>query len=137
MAVVTVAVGILIDDAGRVLVTRRAPNAHQGGLWEFPGGKVEHGETPEQALRRECEEELAITLKVYDLHPITFASHRYENFHLLMPLYAARWHEETIQPQEGQKIAWVSFNNLKSYAMPPADLPLIKPLQNFIREGMF
>src|SRR5262249_17965764 len=98
------------------------------GLWEFPGGKVEDGERPEQTLIREPEEELGIIVKEACLAPLPFASHSYADFHLLMPLYVCRRWEGTVMPREGQKLAWVRPNRLRDYPMPPADLPLIAHL---------
>ena len=102
------------------------------GLWEFPGGKVELGETPEQALIRELQEELDINTWESCLAPLTFASHSYENFHLLMPVFACRKWEGTPSPQEGQNLAWAEVQDLKNYPMPPADLPLIAMLRDFL-----
>jgi 8-oxo-dGTP diphosphatase len=98
------------------------------GLWEFPGGKVEAGETPEATLIRELKEELGIDVKEACLAPLTFASHTYDDFHLLMPLYVCRRWEGNVMPQENQRIAWVRANKLRDYPMPPADLPLIPHL---------
>lgn len=95
------------------------------GLWEFPGGKVEAGETPEETLIRELEEELGVTTQVACLAPLTFASHRYEDFHLLMPLYVCRRYEGIARPREGQRLKWVRPRELRDYPMPPADAPLI------------
>ena len=130
MALVTVAVGILIDDAGRVLVTRRAPGAHQGGLWEFPGGKVEAGETPEAALVRELAEELAIDVTNDCLAPLSFASHAYDDFHLLMPLYVCRKWTGNVTSRERQNLKWVFPCNLYDLDMPAADIPLIAILRD-------
>ena len=102
------------------------------GLWEFPGGKVEAGETPEATLIRELKEELGITVKEECLAPFTFASHAYPDFHLLMPLYVCRRWEGIVAPQEGQTLAWVRPNRLKDYPMPPADVPLIAHLSSLI-----
>lgn len=132
MALVTVAVGILIDDAGRVLVTRRAPGAHQGGLWEFPGGKVEAGETPEAALIRELGEELGIDTAESCLAPLSFASHAYDDFHLLMLVYVCRKWKGQPQPMEGGDLAWVRAARLRDYEMPAADLPLIPAIQDLL-----
>jgi len=102
------------------------------GLWEFPGGKVEPGESPEAALIRELDEELGIGTWESCLAPLTFASHRYEDFHLLMPLYACRKWEGTPQSKEGQKLTWVRGNQLRDYPMPPADIPLIAMLRDLL-----
>jgi 8-oxo-dGTP diphosphatase len=102
------------------------------GLWEFPGGKVEAGERPEQTLVRELKEELGITVEETCLAPLTFASHGYPDFHLLMPLYACRRWEGIVAPQEGQELAWVRPNRLLDYQMPPADLPLISHLTTLV-----
>ena len=98
------------------------------GLWEFPGGKIESGETPEQSLIRELEEELGITVKEACLAPLTFASHSYADFHLLMPLYVCRRWDGTVMAREGQQLAWVRPNKLRDYPMPPADVPVIPHL---------
>ena len=98
------------------------------GLWEFPGGKLEQGETPEACIIRELKEELGITAKPACLAPLTFASHAYEDFHLLMPLYVARRWEGVVTPMEGQELSWVRLNELRSYEMPPADEPLVAML---------
>ena len=125
---VLVAACALIDAQNRVLVSRRPQGKHLEGLWEFPGGKIEPGERPEETLIRELHEELAITVNEACLAPLTFASHAYPDFHLLMPLYVCRRWEGTITPREGQKLAWVRPNRLKDYPMPPADVPLIPHL---------
>jgi len=128
MPLVLVAACALIDADGRVLITQRPEGKPMAGLWEFPGGKVETGETPEQALLRELKEELDIDIQSACLAPLTFASHAYENFHLLMPLYICRRWKGTVRPVEGQEVKWVAAKTLRAYPMPPADEPLIAPL---------
>ncbi|WP_322514670.1 8-oxo-dGTP diphosphatase MutT [Rhodopseudomonas palustris] len=118
----------LIDADNRVLIAQRPKHKQLGGLWEFPGGKVDAGERPEGALIRELQEELGITVKEACLAPLTFASHAYEDFHLLMPLYVCRRWDGQVMPREGQELAWVRANKLRDYPMPPADIPLIPPL---------
>lgn len=122
----------LIDADGRVLLAQRPPGKSLAGLWEFPGGKVEPGETPEAALIRELKEELGIDTWRSCLAPLTFASHSYEDFHLLMPLFACRRWEGIATAQEGQTLAWVQPNRLRDYPMPPADLPLIPILRDWL-----
>jgi 8-oxo-dGTP diphosphatase len=125
---VLVAACALIDADGRVLLAERPAGRSMAGLWEFPGGKVEAGERPEQTLIRELAEELGIDVEEACLAPLTFASHSYADFHLLMPLYVCRrWHGIVV-PREGQKLAWVRPNRLRDYAMPPADVPMIAHL---------
>ena len=126
--IILVAAAALIDVDGRVLVAQRPPGKSMAGLWEFPGGKVNDNETPEDALVRELREELALDVCGPCLHPLTFASHAYDDFHLLMPLYQCRNWEGRPVPQEGQEIRWVYPNRLYSLAMPPADAPLISAL---------
>jgi 8-oxo-dGTP diphosphatase len=128
LKVLLVAACALIDADGRVLIAQRPPGRPMAGLWEFPGGKIEPGERPEETLIRELNEELGITVKEACLAPLTFASHGYTDFHLLMPLYVCRRWEGTIAAREGQQLAWVRPNRLKEYPMPPADLPLIPHL---------
>jgi 8-oxo-dGTP diphosphatase len=118
----------LVDPDGRVLLTQRPEGKQLAGLWEFPGGKLDHGERPEIALIRELKEELAIDVAESCLAPLTFASHAYEAFHLLMPLYICRRWKGLASPQEGQAMAWVRPRDMKQYPMPPADLPLIPHL---------
>jgi 8-oxo-dGTP diphosphatase len=130
--IVLVAACALVDEDGRVLLTRRPPGKPMAGLWEFPGGKVDSGETPEAALIRELREELGISVQARCLAPLTFASHGYESFHLLMPLYICRRWEGDIEPLEGQEISWVRSAKLQSYDMPPADIPLIPILQDWL-----
>jgi 8-oxo-dGTP diphosphatase len=130
--VVLVAACALIDADGRVLIAQRPSGKSMAGLWEFPGGKVDPGERPEDALIRELKEELGIVVNEACLAPLTFASHTYENFHLLMPLYVCRRWEGVVRPHEGQKLAWVRPNRLKEYPMPPADVPLISHLTTLL-----
>jgi 8-oxo-dGTP diphosphatase len=120
-----VAACALVDADGRVLIAQRPEGKPMAGLWEFPGGKVEKGETPEETLIRELHEELAVETQVACLAPLTFASHDYENFHLLMPLYVCRRYSGIPQPREGQALKWVRPKQLRDYPMPPADAPLI------------
>jgi len=123
-----VAACALIDADGRVLIAQRPEGRSMAGLWEFPGGKVEAGERPEETLIRELREELGIVVRDACLAPLTFASHSYPDFHLLMPLYVCRRWEGIPTAQEGQNLKWVRPNRLKDYPMPPADLPLISHL---------
>lgn len=132
MKIVLVAAVALIDIDGRVLLARRPEGKPMAGLWEFPGGKVEPGETPEAALMRELQEELAIGTWQSCLAPLTFASHAYDDFHLLMPLYVCRKWEGTPIPQENQVLKWVKAGDLKDYPMPPADVPLIPILRDWL-----
>ena len=125
LKILLVAACALIDADGRVLIAERPEGKSLAGLWEFPGGKVEAGETPEETLIRELEEELGVTTQVACLAPLTFASHRYEDFHLLMPLYVCRRYEGIARPREGQRLKWVRPRELRDYPMPPADAPLI------------
>jgi 8-oxo-dGTP diphosphatase len=129
---VVVAACALIDADGRVLLTRRPPGKPMAGLWEFPGGKVEASESLEQSLIRELKEELDIDVQEACLAPLTFASHAYEDFHLLMPLYVCRRWDGIVAAQEGQEIKWVRPRQLKDYPMPPADKPLIPFLVELI-----
>jgi 8-oxo-dGTP diphosphatase len=129
---VLVAACALIDTDGRVLITQRPEGKPMAGLWEFPGGKVEAGETPEATLIRELNEELGIDTSASCLAPLTFASHPYENFHLLMPLYVCRRWKGIAQGREGQALKWVRAAALRDYPMPPADLPLIPALTDLL-----
>ena len=126
---VLVAAVALIDADGRVLLAQRPEGKSMAGLWEFPGGKVEPGETPEAALIRELHEELGIDTWTSCLAPLTFASHGYPDFHLLMPVFACRRWQGIAHPREGQRLAWVRAADLRNYPMPPADIPLIPALQ--------
>lgn len=130
--ILLVAACALVDVDGRVLLAKRPEGKSMAGLWEFPGGKVEKGETPEAALVRELHEELGITVPQKCLAPFTFASHRYETFHLLMPLYICRKWEGEIEPRLGQEIAWVRAMRLADYPMPPADVPLVAMLRDLV-----
>ena len=122
----------LIDADNRVLIAQRPEGKTLAGLWEFPGGKVDAGERPEAALIRELREELGITVEEPCLAPLTFASHTYEDFHLLMPLYVCRKWEGVVTAHEGQQLAWVRANKLRDYPMPPADIPLIAHLTDLL-----
>ena len=132
MKLLLVAACALVDTDGRVLIAQRPLGKSMAGLWEFPGGKVEDGEAPEATLIRELKEELGIDTSVSCLAPLTFASHAYPDFHLLMPLYVCRRWEGIPAPQEGQRLAWVRPNKLRDYKMPPADEPLIAHLMALI-----
>ncbi|MBC7164124.1 MAG: 8-oxo-dGTP diphosphatase MutT [Roseovarius sp.] len=122
----------LIDVEGRVLLAQRPEGKSMAGLWEFPGGKVEQGETPETALIRELREELGIDTWASCLAPLTFASHSYDDFHLLMPLFACRRWEGVPRGREGQALEWVRVQDLRAYPMPPADVPLIPILRDWL-----
>ncbi|HWI27617.1 MAG TPA: (deoxy)nucleoside triphosphate pyrophosphohydrolase [Stellaceae bacterium] len=130
--VVLVVAVALVDADGRVLLAQRPEGKAMAGLWEFPGGKVQPGEAPEAALIRELAEELGIDVTEACLAPLSFASHRYETFHLLMPLYVCRrWHG-VVSAREGQRLAWVRPQKLEQYAMPPADKPLVAVLRDLL-----
>ncbi|MEH6632586.1 MAG: 8-oxo-dGTP diphosphatase MutT [Halopseudomonas aestusnigri] len=130
--ILLVAAAALIDSDGRVLLAQRPEGKSMAGLWEFPGGKVEPGETPEQALVRELKEELGIDTRSSCLAPIAFASHSYDDFHLLMPLFACRIWEGNVTALERQKFAWVRPVRLRDYDMPPADEPLVALLRDLL-----
>lgn len=132
MRTVLVAAVALIDRDGRVLLAQRPEGKSMAGLWEFPGGKVEPGETPEVALIRELHEELGIDTWASCLAPLTFASHSYAEFHLLMPLFACRKWQGIPDSKEGQALTWVRPERLRDYRMPPADLPLIPVLRDWL-----
>jgi 8-oxo-dGTP diphosphatase len=128
-SIVIVAACVLLNEAGELLIARRPPGRPLAGLWEFPGGKVEQGEQPEEALVRELREELGIEIAKADLEPLTFASHAYPDFHLLMPLYrCTRW-RGPVTALEGQELRWVGKETLAEYDMPPADEPLKSALR--------
>ena len=132
MRLVLVAAVALIDADGRVLLSQRPEGKTLAGLWEFPGGKIEAGERPETALIRELKEELGIDVAESCLAPLTFASHAYSDFHLLMPLYVCRRWKGQVQAMEGQTLKWVRAKDMRSYPMPPADLPLIPHLEELL-----
>ena len=131
-ALVLVVAVALVDADGRVLLARRPPGKAMEGLWEFPGGKLAAGETPEQALIRELREELGIDTEQSCLAPLAFASHGYDDFHLLMPLYVCRVWNGTVVPKEGQELRWVRPVRLGDFPMPPADAPLIPVLRDLL-----
>lgn len=122
----------MVDVDGRVLIAQRPAGKHLAGLWEFPGGKIEPGETPEAALIRELEEELDVRTEESCLAPIAFASHGYDDFHLLMPVFAIRKWRGTPKPKEAAALAWAPPKKLRDYPMPPADLPLLPLLRDLL-----
>ncbi len=130
--IMTVVACALIDADNRVLLAQRPEGKSMAGLWEFPGGKIEAGETPEESLIRELEEELGIVTQADCLAPLTFASHSYEKFHLMMPLFICRKFEGIPMPKEGQQLKWVRAKQLRDYPMPAADEPLIPVLQDLL-----
>ncbi|MGX9352497.1 (deoxy)nucleoside triphosphate pyrophosphohydrolase [Shimia sp. W99] len=132
MKTVLVSAVALVDVDGRVLLAQRPEGKAMAGLWEFPGGKIEPEETPEAALIRELEEELGINTWASCLAPLTFASHSYENFHLLMPLFICRKWEGVPRSKEGQTLRWVRPQNLRDYKMPAADIPLIPIIRDWV-----
>ncbi|MCC6920709.1 MAG: 8-oxo-dGTP diphosphatase MutT [Alphaproteobacteria bacterium] len=133
LRLVLVAAAALVDGSGRILMAERPAGKELAGLWEFPGGKVEDGERPEDALVRELREELGIEVAPAALEPFAFASHGYERFHLLMPLYVCRAWEGEVKAMEGQRIAWTHIADLPALAVPPADGPLIVALMKGAR----
>ena len=132
MKILIVSAVALLDKDNRVLISQRSQNRHMGGLWEFPGGKVEPNETPEFALVRELEEEIGINTWSSCLAPLTFASHSYSDFHLLMPLFVCRKWDGIPSPKEGQVLKWVLPKDLTNYEMPPADRPLVAILRDWL-----
>jgi 8-oxo-dGTP diphosphatase len=132
MKIVLVSAVALIDPDGRILIAQRPEGKSMAGLWEFPGGKVEPAETPEAALVRELNEELGIETWDSCLAPLTFASHAYDDFHLLMPLFACRKWNGIVQPKEGQALKWVEAKALINYPMPAADIPLVSILRDWL-----
>ena len=132
MNLLLVVAAALVDADGRVLIAQRPKGKALGGLWEFPGGMLEPNERPEDALIRELKEELGVTVKPACLAPLTFASHAYEAFHLLMPLYVCRRWEGFVRSKEGQALKWVRPHDLRNWPMPPADEPLIPPLVDLL-----
>ena len=130
--ILLVAACALLDPDGRALIAQRPAGKTMAGLWEFPGGKVEAGERPEDTLIRELEEELGIVVDEQCLAPLTFASHSYPEFHVLMPLYVCRRWNRMVAPREGQRLVWVRPRELRNYPMPPADQPLISHLMNLL-----
>jgi 8-oxo-dGTP diphosphatase len=132
LPILLVAACALVDPDGRVLLARRPAGKPLAGLWEFPGGKIEPGETPEAALIREMEEEVGIRIAGKCLAPLSFASHSYPDFHLLMPLYVCRRWDGEIEARQGQELAWVRAKRLADYAMPPADEPLKAVLRDLL-----
>ena len=132
MKLLLVAAAALVDSDGRVLIGKRPAGKALGGLWEFPGGKVEDGETPEAALIRELREELGVEVTAACLAPFVFASHAYESVHLLMPLYLCRRWDGSVVPREHEALAWVKPRDMAGYPMPPADAPLVAWLRDWL-----
>ncbi|MEM6973510.1 MAG: (deoxy)nucleoside triphosphate pyrophosphohydrolase [Pseudomonadota bacterium] len=132
MKLVLVAAVALVDPDNRVLLAERPAGKSMAGLWEFPGGKVESDESPESCLLRELDEELGVSTWDSCLAPLTFASHRYDEFHLLMPLYICRKWQGQPRPREGQRLSWAKKSQLRDYPMPPADVPIIAILQDWL-----
>ena len=129
---IIVVIGIITNEQDEILIAQRTAKQSHAGLWEFPGGKVEAGERPEQALVRELKEELNIDVSESCLAPLTFASHAYDEFHLLMPLYVCRRWKGDVMSNEGQALRWVKAKALRDYPMPPADKPLIPHLEELL-----
>lgn len=132
MTLLLVAACALLDRDGRVLLARRPHGKHMAGLWEFPGGKIEAGERPEQTIIRELREELGVDVTEACLAPLTFASHAYADFHLLMPLFVCRRWSGRVEPREGQEVKWVRPVRLRDFPMPPADAPLVSHLMDLV-----
>ncbi|RMF17245.1 MAG: (deoxy)nucleoside triphosphate pyrophosphohydrolase [Alphaproteobacteria bacterium] len=132
LPIVWVAAAALVDPQGRVLLTERPAGKSMAGMWEFPGGKMEPGEIPEAALRRELYEELGLDVCISCMHPFAFASHSYETFHLAMPLFVVRRWDGVPRAREGQRLQWVPVARLGEHAMPPADRPLVSQLQDWL-----
>lgn len=132
--VLLVAAAALINREGNILLAQRPEGKSMAGLWEFPGGKIEPGETPERALQRELQEELQIMVTKSDMKPITFASHAYEKFHLFMPLFGIEVWNGKPKPAEGQKLEWVAPQNLHRYPAPEADIPLFTFLRQYLED---
>ncbi len=132
LPIVLVSAAALVNDRGEVLLAQRPEGKSMAGMWEFPGGKVEEGENPEFTLMRELKEELGIETRECCFSPLGFASHAYENFHLLMPLFVCRVWQGDIKPMEGQSFEWVSPQNMYNYPMPEADIPLIYQLRDHL-----
>ena len=132
MKTILVVAVVLIDRDGRVLLSQRPSGKSMAGLWEFPGGKIENGEVPEEALIRELKEELGIDTWSSCLAPLSFASHSYEDFHLLMPVFVCRKWVGSPTPMEGQALKWVNRDKLKDYPMPPADIPMIAVIRDLL-----
>lgn len=130
--IVHVAAAVLVDRDGRILLAQRPEGKAMAGMWEFPGGKIEAGETPEAALIRELKEELAIDTKESCLAPLNFVSHRYDTVHLVMQVFICRVWKGFVTPQENQAVTWVYARELRNYVMPPADLPLIPVLEELL-----
>jgi 8-oxo-dGTP diphosphatase len=135
MQLLLVAAAVLLDREGRVLLAQRPEGKNLAGLWEFPGGKIEAGERPEHALVRELHEELGIVVEAHTLSPVTFASHAYDDMHLLMPVWMASQWSGVPHGREGQALAWVGIEDLGRYPMPPADIPLVATLQSLKSQG--